>query len=134
MLYYTSFLFGIVAIHASTYHGCWMCPAFICILYLSTVNHMGRSLNVPYHGKHIVHVMDRALAHAIAMRSMYDAMSLSMNQNMVLYYLCLLYTMMVYHLGFCKIQVIHASMHFASCIGSHILMVEYHEQNKQIQL
>lgn len=128
MLYYSSAFFGTVAIHASMYHTNWMCPAFICMLYLSSINHMGKT--VDFYGKHIINLMDRGLAHAIAGATLYDAMSLSLTQNVVLYYTCLAYTVLAYHLGLCgKNKKYHASIHLSSCLGSHILMMEYHKQH-----
>lgn len=121
MLYYSSAFFGTVAIHSSFYDYYWMTPAFIVLCYLSTINWMGDT--VDYKLKKVILYTDRLTAHLITVRATIDAWQYEMCYEIFGFYFCLFYTLFIYYSRLAHYyKIMHASMHFMSCLGCHLLI------------
>jgi hypothetical protein len=127
MLYYTSALFGTVAIHSSLYNFYWITHGFIILTYLSTLNWMGKT--VDYKFKNIVLFADRLNAHVITIALFIDSCNYELSYNIFGFYICLLYTILAYYSGLLNTPLRHSTIHLSSCLGTHLLI---HEKKLQM--
>lgn len=122
MLYYTSGLFGTVAMHSAVNRYDWITHAFIILTYLSTLNWMGKK--VDYKLKRIILYADRFTGHIITIGLIIDSYQYKITYNILGFYCCLLYTIVSYYSGLLNTPKRHATLHIISCLGSHLLIYE----------
>lgn len=132
MLYYTSGLFGTVAMHSAIYRYDWVTHAFILLTYLSTMNWMGKS--VDYKLKRMVLYADRFTAHIITIGLIIDSYQYKMTYNILGFYYCLVYIIVSYYSGLLNTPKKHATFHFMSCLGTHFLIYERSLQHPIIKI
>ena len=122
MLYYSSFLFGLVGVIS---HATWMGPAFTLLMGVSILNH-ARYYEPTFSEREIVSVFDRLLAHTIAARTISDAISTKWTPKtapyLAFYYACLAWDISIYHIARRLLKegysnTIHLTVHVATSAG-----------------
>lgn len=131
MLYYSSFLFGTIAIHAYFIRDLYYNISFLFLMGISILNHArmydenGNLINCIE--RDVVGIIDRILAHIITIISAYHAYQYPLGFDIFLYWISLVYTGYIYYTK-CKHasdpkNIWHASIHLISVLGIHSLLL-----------
>lgn len=132
--YYSSFAFVLVSLFTP---GSWMQPYLSVLSATSILHHAKFYQNYP--GRWIVKLIDRAMAHIVALRALHDATQLVITDTnrMKLYvaYFCLAYVVATYHgrLRYVDDWPLHKSMHVVASIGLWLLY-SCEDRNKLAEL
>lgn len=138
MLYLTSGFFGGVSLHAMTIRHYPLGVLFMVLLWLSSIHQSHYCNETAYPMGRLIAFSDRAVARIIWCVILYqNTFHVKRNRYRLVTYLCLLYVPIIY---FAKINqrntpyvpgehsvilYLNGSMHFISCLGSHLFLMNY---------
>lgn len=135
MLYYSSFAFSTIAIHAYFVRETLYNIGFTLLYGLSILNHAkmyndNGTVSRHYPGKTAIRVVDVLLAHSMTLFAIHDTWALAMTMQSLFVWGTIGYTMTVYYLK-CKLScdlnnVYHVSIHLVSSMGMHALLHAKH--------
>ena len=128
--YYTSFLFGLVALFAQTTPHVHIQLLYWGLYGTSILNHA--KYYEPFPGKHLVKLVDKVIAHTITIASMYLALTHPHPQPlpMMIFWGCLTWIVLIYyvyeksHLPGVEWEPWHATVHIACVVGQVALLYQ----------
>lgn len=118
--YYTSLLFLVASFRTA---GCWMQTWLAIVACISTLHHS--KITRQYPGKSAVVIIDRVVAHKVAIRALIQAMLTPFTRDNVFwllaFYACLSYTVCMYYLRLrgqhnLRLQL-HSTIHMSGALG-----------------
>jgi hypothetical protein len=117
--YYTSMLFLVASWRTA---GCWLQTWLSLLAVISTLHHA--KFFDSYRGKRVVQMLDRGIAHFIAVRCLFVAASVPFNiwtfRYLLTFYGSFVYCSLLYHTilrNFEGIHTLHSSIHIFGIIG-----------------
>lgn len=140
MLYYSSFLFGTIAIHAYFICDLYYNVSFILLMGTSILNHglmYDQNGNKIYtNDRYIIATVDRIVAHLLSFISIYHAYLLPLSIEISIYWMCLICSAYIYYIKCMNSidpkNIWHAAIHIMSVISIHSLLIAKEQQKLTI--
>lgn len=135
MLYYSSFAFSTIAIHAYFVREAIYNIGFTLLNGLSILNHSkmyndNGTLARHYPGKTMIRIIDIVLAHSLTLFAIRDTLALEVNHHRFIVGGTIWYAAIVYYMKCMKQfdinNLYHVSIHLVSSMGMHILLYSKH--------
>lgn len=117
---YTSLSSLLFLVPACYNFGSWMTLWFSMLTCTSVIHHS--CYNMTYTGKTMIAYADRAIAHGITIRTMYEALYMPFCSYIFIYWMCIAYIVVTYYCLLLQRHGIHSplheSIHIMSVIGT----------------